>query len=309
MPRLGIGLALRKRHHGKVAKKASGTSVQDTGQALIAPILAPMLELSRTVRFCLDTQGNLQAGKHNTYAAWPPPNGLARYFELRITCRGKADPLTGYFINIRDIDRAVRANALPALVSAAHDEHTEGPTLLGPLMSRLCSVLQPALNDSVYAVELQLTPFTSVALQAHDMPHRIYLKQRYEFSSAHRLHVDTLSDEENREVFGKCNNPAGHGHNYTIEVVARTPVDEHGKSLDIASLDRAVDQHVIDKLDHKHLNHDVPEFTGLNPSVENIAAVIWKMLDNQIPGQGSLAELSVWETGKTVCTYRGPESH
>ncbi|MGB0768997.1 MAG: 6-carboxytetrahydropterin synthase, partial [Phycisphaeraceae bacterium] len=133
----------------------------------------------------------------------------------------------------------------------------------------------------------------------------VLIRQRYEFSAAHRLHVQALSDRENREVFGKCNNPAGHGHNYRVEVAARCPIDDHGQTLDPADLDAVVDERCIERLDHKHLNDDVPEFADLNPSVENIVKVVWSMLDGKLPGRATLDEVRVWETGKTVCAYRG----
>ncbi len=269
-----------------------------------------MFELSRTVRFCLGADGDLTQPRHNTYAAWPPPRGLARYFELKVTCRGHADPATGYFINIKHIDAAVRDRALPRLSAAAKNEAHAGPTPLGKLLHDLLADLNTALDQTVAAVELQLTPFTSLTAPNPENNHtmQVLLKQRYEFSAAHRLHVPQLSDEKNREVFGKCNNPAGHGHNYTLETVVACPVDSRGRSLDIAQLDAAVDQHVIQPLDHKHLNHDVPAFADHNPSVEHISAVIWDMLAPHIPGHGHLLELSVWETGKTVCTFRGPDA-
>ena len=132
---------------------------------------------------------------------------------------------------------------------------------------------------------------------------------REEFSAAHRLHVPTLSDQQNRDTFGKCNNPAGHGHNYQFEVVVKSPIDPAGQTLPIQQLDAVVDQHAVQLLDHKHLNIDVPQFAHRNPSVENIVQVIWDMLADPIaalaPGT-TLDELSVWETSKTVCTYRGP---
>lgn len=137
----------------------------------------------------------------------------------------------------------------------------------------------------------------------------VLIRQRYEFSAAHRLHVPGLSDQENREVFGKCNNPAGHGHNYQIEVAVRLPIDPEGQTADAGQIDAIVNQHAIELLDHKHLNTDVPQFAGLNPSVENIVKIIWDMLAGQFNGLGSgaeLDELKVWETSKTVCSYRGP---
>lgn len=272
-----------------------------------------MLELSRTVRFCLTPDpGDVDSPRDNTFAAWPAMRGLGRYYELHITCRGQADARTGYFINIKHIDTAVRDHLLPILRHAIRDESAAINLPMGGLMRDLINALQPQLDGQVSRLSLQLTPTLELALEPA-MPtsttDHVLLKQAYEFSAAHRLHVPEYSDQQNRQTFGKCNNPAGHGHNYRIQTVVRCPIDPHGHTLDPAALDAVVDQHVIEKLDHKHLNEDVPEFANLNPSVEHIAKVVWDFLapavDSELIGH-TLDEVSVWETGKTVCTYRGP---
>lgn len=269
-----------------------------------------MVELRRTVRFCLndsggDAPGGADPPRHNSHAAWPPMRGLGRYYELEVACRGEADPATGYFINIKHIDTAVRQYALPRVRAAAEGGGSQVP--LGALLRDLLHAVQPPLGDTVTRVALRLTPFLVYALEADDMKHAI-LRHRYEFSAAHRLHAAGLSDEENREVFGKCNNPEGHGHNYGLEVAVRVPITDAGHTLAVEHLDRCVDENAIERLDHRHLNRDVPEFKNTNPSVENISRVVWEMLVDAVGGLmegAALEEVSVWETGKTVCTYRG----
>ncbi|MEM9021346.1 MAG: 6-carboxytetrahydropterin synthase [Planctomycetota bacterium] len=264
-----------------------------------------MLELTRTVRFNLTGDpADLESPRHNTFAGWPAARGLGRYFELSVVCRGTADPQTGYFINIKQIDTAVRDHALPRLNARLAEPRAACETPMGTLMHDLLVALQPDLRDSVAMIELALSPFSALAIRSNNM-HRVQLKQQYEFSAAHRLHVPGKSDEENRAIFGKCNNPAGHGHNYRVQVVVDADIDADGRTLGSATLDAAVDRHCIQRLDHKHLNLDVPEFADLNPSVEHIAQVVWQMLVDQMPDAANLAEISVWETGKTVCTYRG----
>jgi len=264
-----------------------------------------MLQLSRTLRFCLSPDaGDADLPRRNTFAAWPPMRGLGRYYELRVVCRGEADPKTGYFINIKEIDAAVRDHVLPGLRSAVTDEAAAARAPVPALLEAALDALQPALGDSVDELELRLCP-TLTYTTRRDTMQQVLIKQQYEFSAAHRLHVPELSDEENRATFGKCNNPAGHGHNYRVEVVAACPVDEHGRTIDPAELDAAVDTHLIEVLDHTHLNVDVPAFAHLNPSVENIAVVAWGMLSGKLPSGATLDEVSVWETGKTVCAYRG----
>lgn len=285
-----------------------------------------MLELSRTVRFCIndpDPPGVSDPGdaavpgtdpmsgedsRDNTFAARPPMRGLGRYYELDVTCRGEADPQTGYFINIKQIDEAVHRHARPCIHQALFGQGGTARSPIGGLMREMLSKLQPNLGGSVVLLALRLTPTYSIALRSDDMEH-VLIRQKYEFSAAHRLHVPELSDQENRDVFGKCNNPAGHGHNYHLEVAVRLPIDPGGRTVDVEQIDAIVNQHAIEMLDHKHLNTDVPQFVALNPSVENIVKVIWEMLADRFRGFGAeagLDELKVWETSKTVCCYRGP---
>lgn len=267
-----------------------------------------MLELCRTIRFCLsDAQPPGQRPpKTNTFSAWPPMRGLGRYYEAVVCCRGEADPVTGYFLNIKHIDGAFREHALPFLEKLLAETDRPGEIALGGVMQQLIERLQPALDSSVISVQLVLSPFYSLEIRSSDMA-AVLIKQQYEFSAAHRLHVSELSDEKNREIFGKCNNPSGHGHNYRVEVAASAPINEQGSMLQVEQLDELVDRCVIEVFDHKHLNADLPAFANMNPSVENIAKVIYDMLKSPIKSELSavLEEVSVWETGKTVCTYRG----
>ncbi len=279
-----------------------------------------MLEISRTVRFCL-SDGTPAGGsvapqetpRANTFAAWPAMRGLGRYYELEVRCAGEADPATGYFINIKQIDAAVREHVLGYLedvIASPAGHPADAP--LGEIMQDMLALLQPPLNDSVATLTLRLTPTYNLSLTESAMD-RVLLRQQFDFAAAHRLHVPTLSDEENRAVFGKCNNPAGHGHNYRVEVAVDAPIDPAGHVVPVAELDELVNRRVIDLLDHKHLNADVPQFAELNPSVEHIAKVIWGLLEDQVDHLGSvpgarLAEVRVWETEKTSCAYRGQEA-
>jgi 6-pyruvoyltetrahydropterin/6-carboxytetrahydropterin synthase len=248
--------------------------------------------------------------KANTYAAWPAMRGLGRYYALDVTCRGEADPQTGYFLNIKQIDHAVWEHVLPYLedlIGSPAEHPADAP--LGEVMRRMVELLDSPLDGNVHSLRLHLTPFYSLAIGTDDMSH-VTLHNTYAFAAAHRLHVEELSPEQNREIFGKCNNPAGHGHNYQVEVAIRCPMDPAGHVLLPEELDQAVQTRVIDKLDHKHLNVDVPELKDLNPSVEHIAKVIWQMLMPVVgdlgPAEGTaLEQVSVWETPKTRCVYRG----
>lgn len=107
----------------------------------------------------------------------------------------------------------------------------------------------------------------------------IRLTRRYRFSASHRLHARELSEAENRELYGKCNNPYGHGHDYLLEVSVCGPVEERsGRVADVAALDRLVGGEVIRAFDHHDLNQDVPEFASAVPTTENLALEVERRL-------------------------------
>lgn len=132
----------------------------------------------------------------------------------------------------------------------------------------------------------------------------IRLSQKFEFSAAHRLHNPALTPEQNSSLYGKCNNPHGHGHNYELEVTLAGIPDATGTLLPIDQFEQIVQQQVIDYLDHRHLNQEIPEFQQKIPSVENIAQVIYHRLESALKHANShLAAVTVWETPKTSATY------
>src|ERR1700731_4845558 len=111
----------------------------------------------------------------------------------------------------------------------------------------------------------------------------VYLTRKIEFSASHLYHNPAFSAEENRRVFGKCNNPHGHGHNYILEVtVAGDPDPQTGMVLDLKELKDILQREVMDRIALSHLNHEVPELAGKIPTCENLAAVIWALLEPQI---------------------------
>jgi 6-pyruvoyltetrahydropterin/6-carboxytetrahydropterin synthase len=121
----------------------------------------------------------------------------------------------------------------------------------------------------------------------------------YEFAAAHRLHVEALSGEENRDLFGKCNNPAGHGHNYVLEVtVTGDPDPRTGMLVDIEALDDAVQELVLDRYDHRNLNCDVPELQGLVPTSEVVATCIYEQLSGKLPAK--LSRIRLHETARSI---------
>lgn len=130
------------------------------------------------------------------------------------------------------------------------------------------------------------------------------LSRRETFSASHRLHCNECSDEDNRRLFGKCNHVNGHGHNYVLEVLVKGPIDSKtGLVINLAELKKLIEEHVLAKVDHKHLNLDVAEFKTLNPTTENVAMIIWKWLSPHL--KGLLLEIRLHETENNIAIYRG----
>ncbi|HVZ61482.1 MAG TPA: 6-carboxytetrahydropterin synthase [Terriglobales bacterium] len=107
----------------------------------------------------------------------------------------------------------------------------------------------------------------------------VYLTRKCEFSSSHYYHNPEFSPEENRRIFGKCNNPNGHGHNYTLELTVKGEVDPGtGFVVDLRELKEVMEKEVMEVFDHRHMNLEVPEFRNLIPTTENVAIAIWNRL-------------------------------
>ena len=133
----------------------------------------------------------------------------------------------------------------------------------------------------------------------------VYVTRKAHFAAAHRLYNPAWTDGKNREVFGKCNNPNGHGHNYDVEVtVAGTPPSETGMVIDLKKLADILETEVIERVDHKHLNQDVDFLRGVIPTAENIAIAFWRILESKIP-EGRLHSIRLYESENNFVEYRG----
>ncbi len=133
----------------------------------------------------------------------------------------------------------------------------------------------------------------------------IYLTRKAEFSASHYYHNPDLSPEENRRIFGKCNNPHGHGHNYTVEVTVAGEVDPvTGMVIDIKDLKQLLETEVLQTMDHRLLNKEVPVFQKLIPTTENLAVEIWKLLVGKLMG-ARLHRIRVYENPDLFADYYG----
>ena len=133
----------------------------------------------------------------------------------------------------------------------------------------------------------------------------VYLTRKAEFSAAHYYHNPDFTPEENQRVFGKCNNPHGHGHNYTLEVTVKGEVDARsGFVVDLKQLKDIMNRDVIDALDHRSLNDEVAEFKHAIPTTENLAIAIWNRLQSKL-NAAQLHRIRVYETPDLFVDYYG----
>lgn len=273
-----------------------------------------MIRLTREVRFSVDRDwaGHIELSREvtNSWAGWPSAVGVVPFLCLRATVSGAPDPFTGYLCNISRLDRLLREHAIPYTAARLHAHGWRLPA--ERLLLGIWSSVQPNVprGATLEVLELATTPFLRYSIR-RETPMHVRLTQQFEFSAAHRLHVTRLSDEENRRVFGKCNNPRGHGHNYQFEPRVAVPLSTQGPpAFTHARLTSLCEATLIKPFDHTHLNEDTREFNtalgGLIPSVENIARVFYERLAKALaaePGSPRLVSMTVWETDRTSATW------
>ncbi len=228
--------------------------------------------------------------------------GHGHNYTLYVSVAGPVDPVTGMVINITDLKRIVGG-----VLEEFDHRHLNLDTpyfreripTTENIVQVLWGLIAPQLPSGVRLHRLRL--YETDDLYADYTGGYVTFSRRYEFSAAHRLHAPALSDEANRAVYGKCNNPNGHGHNYRLEVSLLGPVDPvTGMLIDLVQMDQQVGA-VLDTFDHKHLDHQVPEFTTQPSTAENIVVVLWQRLQSIFGAQ--LHHLRLWETPNNVFDY------
>jgi 6-pyruvoyltetrahydropterin/6-carboxytetrahydropterin synthase len=270
---------------------------------LLRSIIRLMFRLTREVRFAVNSSPDDQLSRPpaNSYGGHPSLLGFGNYLTLQVTLAGPLDRVSGYVVNIKQIDAAVRERAVPLVSRALAARPRSTPEAV---VTELFSILRDAWPGRVLeSIRLALSPFLAYWITASEQP-MVRLSQKFEFSATHRLHNAALSEEENCRIYGKCNNPHGHGHNYELQVTLAGNADQNGVLIDLPAFERIVATSVIDRLDHRNLNVELPEFVDLIPTVENISRIIYGLLKPALADAGArLASITVWETPKTWCEY------
>lgn len=265
---------------------------------------SPTVSLSRGISF--------SAGRRLFCPNWDEPQnqrafGLAskphgHEYVLEVAYCGHVSTEDGMIMNLVDLKPLVKAAISPLDQSWIEQDvaefHAVRPTaenIARYLWSRLPEHFGAA---QLYRLRLRESRQTLVELSSHSMK----ISRSYEFAAAHRLFVPTLSEAENLARFDKCSNPAGHGHNYGLDVwVEGAPDPQTGFIISPQLLDALVETEVYQRFDHKHLNVDCPEFSdaGLVPTSENLARLIFELLGRKLSAEGyKLARIGLRETQK-----------
>ncbi len=244
----------------------------------------------------------------------PPPGDAGRGHDYlcELTVGGEIASDTGMVVNIKDVDAVLKAQVVGPLDGKLLD--VEVPAFLDtpPTPENMVRLIwdrcRPALppQSALVCVTLWPTPTRQAALSTIQLPREapmLTVTRTYDFSASHRLNSLMLSDEENAEVFGKCNWENGHGHNYEVEVtLAGDPNPRTGLLWDLNRLDQIVDEEVLKPYDHKHLNYDALDFRDLNPTSENLTRVVWdnifRRLAQENLGGARLYRVAVRETAR-----------
>ena len=264
-----------------------------------------MQKLARDVRFSINPFLDDDVVGFNSFASMPAGEGLALFFEITVAIVGEVDEQTGFVVNVVEIDRQVREHVVGIFSQAIRQEYRAGRGIDHAQINRLLVKSRDVLTGKfgramLSDLTLKLNPFRKTAIDCEDIK-MSYFSEKFEFAAMHKLWNEEFSDEKNFEVFGKCANKTGHGHNYVLEITVKTPADGN---FCVGEFERIVDENIIEVIDHKNLNADVEEFRKKNPTIENIASFAWGQVAGKFAG-AKLHSVTVWETDKTSCTFYG----
>lgn len=269
--------------------------------------LTRKLEISSAHSYVLDTLSPSE--RLATFGKSAATHAHGHNYDVRVTVAGPIDKNGDWVINIKEIDRIMREKIEDQLdhrhinIEVSKLQHV-WPTLEA-LVVFIWEEMATSL-DHVQLKEVQLFENPDFFAEYRGEGSMIYLTRVYRFSAAHRLHNPNLSEEENRMIFGKCNNPHGHGHDYVLEVTLKGSPDPKTNCLiDIGLFDHVIQDEILQRFDHVHLNFDTEEFRNINPSSENMVITFWRILQGAFPTD-SLHRLRLWETSRSYFDYFGP---
>lgn len=234
------------------------------------------------------------------FGPWASPYNHGHNYILDVTTEGQLNPANGMVVNIKTIDDILKRDVVAQFDQRSINDEipyfADRSTSLENLASYIWHQLKGLPAEAELArIRLEEMPTLWVELTKTAMT----LTRTYEFAASHRLHNPALPQSENDELYGKCNNPAGHGHNYILEVTVQgEPDPKTGFLCDLGQLDAVVNKEVVDRYDHKNLNVDLPEFEGRMTTSEIVVQEIWDRLAGVIPA--TLYRVRLHETARNI---------
>lgn len=242
--------------------------------------------------------------------------GHGHNYELDVCVAGDIDPQTGMVVNLTDIKQILNEEVVEPY-DFKHLNYLPEFKQKMPGLENLCHViwsrLKPRFDTHDIALQwIRMSEMDDLYGMITTNPTDsttpiIHFTKCAHFSASHRLYNPTFSDAQNEAVFGKCNNPNGHGHNYDVEVTVTGPQDPNtGLVIDLITLETLIETHVLTPLDHKNLNLDVPWMANVVPTAENIALKIWEQLAQHIPKPATLHRIRLIESKNNSVEYLGP---
>ncbi|MEN8128511.1 MAG: 6-carboxytetrahydropterin synthase [Planctomycetota bacterium] len=264
-----------------------------------------MHTLSRQVRFTIDPFSQQQTQGSNSYASKPCGNGLGLYFSLEVDLASELNRDTGFVVNVSQIDQVVRQEVVPLFENMIYKtfQNRQTPTLISlieTLRRSWVAIGSSFQLKTITQLSLELNPFRQITIQSEEAQMFIY-SEKFEFAAMHQLWNEKFDTAKNFELFGKCANPAGHGHNYILEVLIEKTTESQDDGWH-SEFEKDVKEHFLDLVDHKNLNVDVAEFKSLNPTVENLSFLAWQKLEKKLKN-AKLHKIIVWENDRTYCSY------
>lgn len=246
------------------------------------------------------------AENRSLFGPWASPYNHGHNYVLDVTVEGAIDPSHGMVVNIKRIDDVLRDRILAQFDQRSINDEIPHFAEHAPSLENLLAYIHAELaQPDILPPEAVLT-----GIRLEEMPGfygeldqgTMTLTRTYEFAASHRLDSPLLDHATNLELFGKCNNPAGHGHNYILEVtVEGQPDPSTGMMVDLGDLDRIVEQEVVDRYDHKNLNEDIPEFAGKTTTSEVVSQEIFNRLSSKLKTPNSkLSRIRLWETARNM---------
>jgi len=241
------------------------------------------------------------------FGKWASPFNHGHNYVLDVTVEGQIDESTGMVVNIKRIDDVLKQSIVSQFDGKSINDEVPHfyavPSTLENLMLYIQAELsgEGVLPPEAYLCSIRLEEMPTLFGEIQMVPGEnvMTLTRTYEFAASHRLDSPFLSSEENLALFGKCNNPAGHGHNYVLEVTVRgVPDSRTGMMVNIVDLDRIVSEVVVDRYDHKNLNEDIQEFQGRPTTSEIVAAEIFDRLKPALPVP--LYRIRLYETARNM---------